>query len=179
MSDYRNHSKNSLRSDSFSCRFACLAHAIQESKKIPIIVHPINTSSCGMFWGLLSFSLVTTLLDSMFPTSLHVFYVARLLENILRQAKRAELVTARCSIFSSSLDSSKTFRTRRSLEECIFFESILSLGLRNAIWATKYEMLFERSEFIEWFKEFVFRPPSSGRFRTFLWFVSFGDERNE
>ena len=49
LSDYRNHSKNSLRSDSFSCRFACLASAIQESKKIPIIVHPINTSSCGMF----------------------------------------------------------------------------------------------------------------------------------
>ena len=37
------------------------------------------------------------------------YFVARLLENILRQAKRAELVTARCSIFSSSLDSSKTF----------------------------------------------------------------------
>jgi len=28
----------------------CLSRsAIQESKKIPIIVHPINTSSCGMF----------------------------------------------------------------------------------------------------------------------------------
>ena len=60
LSDYRNHSKrsalplgsskNSLRSDSFSCRFACLAYATQESKKIPIIVHPINTSSCGMFF---------------------------------------------------------------------------------------------------------------------------------
>ena len=25
MSDFRNHSKNSLRSNSFSCRFACLA----------------------------------------------------------------------------------------------------------------------------------------------------------
>ena len=87
--------------------------------------------------------------------------------------------TARCFMFSTSLDSSKTFRTRRSLEECKFFESILSLWLRNAIWATKYEMLFERSEFIEWFEEFVFRPPSSGRFRTFLCFVSFGDERNE
>ena len=49
LSDYRNHSKNSLRSDSFSCRLACLAYATQESKKIPIIVHPINTSSCGMF----------------------------------------------------------------------------------------------------------------------------------
>ena len=49
MSDYRNHSKNSLRSDSFSCRFACFAYATQESKKIPIIVHPLKTSSCGMF----------------------------------------------------------------------------------------------------------------------------------
>ena len=28
---------------------------------------------------------------------------------------------------------SKTFRTRRSLEGCKFFESILSFGLRNAI----------------------------------------------
>ena len=66
----------------------------------------------------------------------------------------------------SSRSSSKTFRTKRSLEECKFFESILSLGLRNAIWGTKYEMLFERSEFIEWFEEFVFRPLSSGRFRA-------------
>ena len=49
MSDYRNHSKNSLRSNSFSCRFTCIAIAIQESKKIPIIVHPLKTSSCGMF----------------------------------------------------------------------------------------------------------------------------------
>ena len=49
MSDYRNHSMNSLRSNSISCRFACLAIAIQESKKIPIIVHPLKTSSCGMF----------------------------------------------------------------------------------------------------------------------------------
>ena len=40
---------NSLRSNSISCRFACLAYAIQESKKIPIIVHPLKTSSCGMF----------------------------------------------------------------------------------------------------------------------------------
>ena len=40
---------NSLRSNSISCRFACLADAIQESKKIPIIVHPLKTSSCGMF----------------------------------------------------------------------------------------------------------------------------------
>ncbi len=49
LSDYRNYSLNSLRSDSISCRFACLAYAIQESKKIPIIVHPLKTSSCGMF----------------------------------------------------------------------------------------------------------------------------------
>ena len=49
LSDYRNHSMNSLRSNSISCRFACLAFAIQESKKIPIIVHPLKTSSCGMF----------------------------------------------------------------------------------------------------------------------------------
>ena len=40
-------------------------------------------------------------------------------------------------------------------------------------------MLFERSEFIECFEKSWFRPPSSGRFRTFLCFVSFSDERNE
>ena len=49
LSDFRNHSMNSLRSDSISCRFACLANATQESKKIPKIVHPLKTSSCGMF----------------------------------------------------------------------------------------------------------------------------------
>ena len=32
--------------------------------------------------------------------------------------------------------------------------------IASAIRATKYEMLFERSEFIEWFEEFVYRPPS-------------------
>ena len=40
---------NSLRSNSISCRFACLAYATQESKKIPKIVHSLKTSSCGMF----------------------------------------------------------------------------------------------------------------------------------
>ena len=59
MSDYRNHSMNSLRSNSISCRFACLAYATQESKKIPIIVQPLKTSSCGMFSRLLYFPLVT------------------------------------------------------------------------------------------------------------------------
>ena len=48
-SDFRNHSKNSLCSNSFSCRFPCLAYATQESKKIPKIVHSLKTSSCGMF----------------------------------------------------------------------------------------------------------------------------------
>ena len=77
-----NHSKNSLRSDSFSCRLACLAYAIQESKKIPIIVHPINTSSCGMFFGI-----------TFFFSSFYAFHWDKslellTLENILRQAKR-------------------------------------------------------------------------------------------
>ena len=145
VSDYRNHSKNSLRSDSFSCRFACLAYAIQESKMIPIIVHPINTSSCGMFWELLSFSQITAQCVS--------FLIS--FENILRQAKRAELVTAlRASCFLV-INHSKTFRTRRSLEECKSFESLLSLWLRWAIWVTKCEMLFERSEFIERFEGFI------------------------
>ena len=40
----------------------------------------------------------------------------------------------------------KSFRTRRSLEAVGFSESILSLGFSQA---TKYEMLFEHSEFIE------------------------------
>jgi hypothetical protein len=46
----------------------------------------------------------------------------------------------------TSKNNSKTFRTRRSLEDVGFSESILSLGFSQA---TKYEMLFERSEFIE------------------------------
>ena len=82
------------------------------------------------------------------------YFVARLLENILRQAKRAELVTARCSMFPR-IEFSKTFRTRRSLEYVGFSESTLSLGLAKTIWATKYEMLSERSEFIEWFEGFI------------------------
>ena len=60
---------------------------------------------------------------------------------------------------------SKTLRTRRSLETVLFSEPYWVLA-RGASQGTKYEMLFERSEFIEWFEEFVFRPPSSGRFRT-------------
>ena len=179
MSDYRNHSENSLRSNSSSCRFACLAYAIQESKMIPIIVHPINTSSCGMFLGLLSFSLISlsSLVHRLPHIVLHVLSLT--FENILGCAKRFAITALRAPCFLTHCVRSKTFRTRRSLEECKFFESTLSLWLRNAIWGTKYEMLFERSEFIEWFEEFVFRPPSSGRFRTFLCFVSFGDERNE
>ena len=106
MSDYRNHSKNSLRSDSFSCRLACLANAIQESKKIPIIVYPINTSSCGMFFGI-----------TFFFSSYFAFHWDKSLE--LRSVMIPHCVR------------SKTFRTRRSLEECKFFESLLSLGLRR------------------------------------------------
>ena len=30
--------------------------------------------------------------------------------------------------------------------------------IASAIWATKYEKLFEQSEFFEWFEEFVLRP---------------------
>ena len=54
--------------------------------------------------------------------------------------------------------SQKTLRTKRSLEEFYFFETILSLGLQQAIRATKYEMLFEHSEFIECFEKIGFRP---------------------
>ena len=107
LSDYRNHSKNSLRSDSFSCRFACFAYATQESKKIPIIVHPINTSSCGMFFER---SLMTRFSETNSQSRLPHFVL---------------------HAFSNKF--SKTFRTKRSLEKFYFFESILSLGLRIAI----------------------------------------------
>ena len=86
---------------------------------------------------------------------------------------------ARHVFFINAQLNSKTFRTKRSLEEFYFFETSLSLWLRLAIWVTKYEMLFERSEFIECFEKIGFRPLSSGRFCTFLCFVSFSDERNE
>jgi len=125
MSDYRNHSKNSLRSDSFSCRFACLAHAIQESKKIPIIVHPINTSSCGMFLGLLSFSLIS--LSSLVHRLPHiVLHVSSLRSKTFLAVPSASRLPhgASCLLV---INHSKTFRTRRSLEECKFFESLLSL----------------------------------------------------
>ena len=92
MSDYRNHSK--LRSDSFSCRFACLAYATQESKKIPIIVHPINTSSCGMFWELLSFSQITAQCVS--------FLIS--FENILRKRSGKPITALRTPCFLSSIE---------------------------------------------------------------------------
>jgi hypothetical protein len=64
----------------------CLSrYAIQESKKIPIIVHPLKTSLCGMFWGLFSFSIVTTSdrhSCPQTPTCASCFLVAQLLENI-------------------------------------------------------------------------------------------------
>ena len=94
MSDYRNHSMNSLRSDSISCRFACLAIAIQESKKIPIIVHPINTSSCGMFWELLSFSQITAQCVS--------FLIS--FENILRKRSGKPITALRTPCFLSSIE---------------------------------------------------------------------------
>ena len=58
-------------------------------------------------------------------TVLHVLSLT--FENILRQAKRAELVTALRATCFLVINHSKTFRTRRSLEECKFFESLLSL----------------------------------------------------
>ena len=88
LSDYRNHSKNSLRSDSFSCRFACLAYATQESKKIPIIVHPINASSCGMFLMLAALRFFRRGSSS-----------NKILENILRQAKRQSRLPHGASCF--------------------------------------------------------------------------------
>ena len=73
-SDFRNHSKrsalplgsskNSLRSNSFSCRFACLAYATQESKRIPKIVHSLKTSSCGVFSSIPISYLTTSVLRS-------------------------------------------------------------------------------------------------------------------
>ena len=42
--------------------------------------------------------------------------------------------------------------------------------IASAIRATKYEMLFERSEFIEWFEEFVYRAPSQDVFGTTFFF---------
>ena len=61
--------------------------------------------------------------------------------------------------------SSKTLRTRRSLETVLFSEPywVLACCARQG---TKYEMLSERSEPIEWLLKSDRRPPSSGRFRT-------------
>ena len=60
-------------------------------------------------------------------------------------SQASKLVTAhRATCFFDK--SKKTFRTKRSLETVGFSESPLSLGFSQA---TKYEMLFEQSEFIE------------------------------
>ena len=165
MSDYRNHSENSLRSNSSSCRFACLAYAIQESKMIPIIVHPINSSSCGMFLGLLSFSLISlsSLVHRLPHFALHVLSLT--FENILaslrlqalrdyrtscsmfphyvrkhscvpsvasdqgralRQAKRAELVTAHRASCFLVINHSKTFMDKPSGEPITCVPSVAS-----------------------------------------------------
>ena len=119
-----NHSMNSLRSNSISYFVAQIADAIRDSISIQRICIPLKTSSCGMFGGLLSFSLVTTLLVSMFPTSLHVFYVARLLENILASLRQQALCDYRTSYFHVSANKfSKTFRTKRYLQDVLLSES--------------------------------------------------------
>ena len=175
MSDYRNHSKNSLRSDSFSCRFACLAHAVQESKTIPIRVHPINTSSCGMFLGLLSFSLIS--LSSLVHRLPHiVLHVSSLRSKTFLAVPSASRLPHGASCLLTNV---RKHSARGGLQRNANSLNRYWVSDCGAIWATKYEKLFERSEFFEWFEEFVFRPPSSGRFRTFLCFVSFSDERNE
>ena len=109
---------NSLRSNSISCRFACLAFAIQESKKIPIIVHPLKTSSCGMF---------------------------------------------------SRIKFEKTWSTKCGNRR----QAFSVVGVKNMA-CPAIPKRRRKSSVSSWF-----RPPSSGRFRTFLCFVSFSDERNE
>ena len=77
-------------------------------------------------------------------------------------------------VYKENIPHEEVFRVMQIL--WIDIESWIAL----AIWATKYEMLFERSEFIEWFEEFVLRPLSSGRFRVLsFWFgfLSGGPER--
>ena len=112
-------------------------------------------------------------------------------KNILRQAKRAKLVTAlRASCFlqkhscvpsvasdfvdyrtSCFMFSSKTFRMRRSLENVLFSESSSILVSLMARQVNRHEKLFEHSEFFEWLRKSDFRPLSSGRFCTFLLFL--------
>ena len=53
---------------------------------------------------------------------------------------------------------SKTIRTKRSSEKFYFFWIAIESLIVIAIWETKNEMLFERSEFIEWFEKIGFRP---------------------
>ena len=136
---------NSLRSNSISCRFACLAYATQESKKIPIIVHPINTSSCGMF----SRSLAT---KKIWSTVRLRACSLRLSKNVFEES--SDVVTREKESNPQNIPHEEVFRGMQIL--WIDIESRIA----SAIWATKYEMLFERSEFIEWFEEFVYRPPS-------------------
>ena len=72
---------------------------------------------------------------------------------------------------SCYMSSSKTFRTRRSLENVLFSESSSILVSLMARQVNRHEKLFEHSEFFEWLRKSDFRPPSSGRFCTFLLFL--------
>ena len=49
MSDFPKHSMNSLRSNSISYFVTCTAKALQDSIMLQKILHPLKTSSCGMF----------------------------------------------------------------------------------------------------------------------------------
>ncbi len=49
MSDFPKHSMNSLCSNSISYFVTCTAKALQDSIMLQKILHPLKTSSCGMF----------------------------------------------------------------------------------------------------------------------------------
>ena len=134
----------------------CLSrYAIQESKKIPIIVHPLKTSSCGMFWGLFSFSIVTTSdrhSCPQTPTRVECFLVAQLLENILGRAKRQSRnrTCASCFLVAQLLENiphEEVFRGMQILWiniESRIAERNLRNEIRNAVWAKRVHWVIWR-----------------------------------
>ena len=153
MSDFRNHSKNSLRSNSFSCRFACLAFIetrIEEdsenstSSKDLLVrnVFYLVPSSFSVDRGLIG---LRTLLPLLY------FRGDNQPRGVLKKKVRAWIHSA-----------------RRGLQRLSIFLNQYWVSDCEAIWATKYEMLSERSEFIEWFGKIDSRPLSQDVFMSLL-----------
>ena len=128
---------NSLRSNSISYFVAQIADAIRDSISIQRICIPLKTSSCGMFLGLLSFSLQSFLWKIVRKT-----LEAKTLENILGCAKRFAII-ARCYMFLANVRKHSArggiYRMYyyRNLLRFLYRESETSKSTWDAVWAER------------------------------------------